>query len=128
MVATEVRALAQRSATAAHEIRGLIAASEAKVVDGVRMVSQAGTTMREIVGGIDTVRTQMDGIARAAREQDADLADVARLLANLQDAVAANSQLVEQTAAAAGGLQTQASAMVASTARFHLPVQHETKV
>ncbi|MBK8765074.1 MAG: hypothetical protein IPM01_10805 [Burkholderiaceae bacterium] len=126
VVATEVRALAQRSATAAHEIRGLIAASEAKVVDGVRMVSQAGTTMREIVGGIDTVRTQMDGIARAAREQDADLADVARLLANLQDAVAANSQLVEQTAAAAGGLQTQASAMVASTARFHLPVQHET--
>ena len=126
VVATEVRALARRSATAAHEIRGLIAASEAKVVDGVRMVSQAGTTMREIVGGIDTVRTQMDGIARAAREQDADLADVARLLANLQDAVAANSQLVEQTAAAAGGLQTQASAMVASTARFHLPVQHET--
>ncbi|MBP8310692.1 MAG: hypothetical protein KAY46_25660, partial [Burkholderiaceae bacterium] len=121
VVATEVRALAQRSATAAHEIRALIVGSEAKVVDGVRMVSQAGATMREIVEGIDTVCAQMDGIAQVARDQDAGLADVARLLADLQDAVAGNARLVEQTAVAASGLQAQASAIVASTGRFRLP-------
>jgi len=120
VVATEVRSLAQRSAAAAKEIKGLIADSVDKVENGNRQVDQAGRTMAEVVGSIKRVATIMADIAEASREQSAGIEQVNTAVSQMDEVTQQNAALVEQAAAAAESLEEQAQALVRSVAVFAL--------
>lgn len=109
VVATEVRSLAQRSAEAAKEIRGLIASSVDKVNDGSAMVDDAGRTMKEIVLEVDRVSTMIAEISTATREQSEGITQVATAVGHLDQVTQQNAALVEQNAAASESLRTQMS-------------------
>ncbi len=111
VVASEVRNLAQRSAGAAKEIRGLITDSVAKVDAGGRLVDEAGTTMQEIVEGITRVTDIMSEIASASAEQTMGIEQVTEAITQMDSVTQQNAALVEEAAAAAGSLQEQASAL-----------------
>jgi methyl-accepting chemotaxis protein len=121
VVAQEVRALAGRSAAAAREIKGLIGSSVNKVATGTRIVREAGATIAEIVGNADQVNQLLDEIATGAREQSAGVAQIGQAVADLDRMTQQNAAMVEQTAAAAGAMQDQASALSADVARFRVP-------
>jgi len=108
VVAGEVRALAQRSATAAREVRSLIDDSMRKVDDGAELVRQAGSTMQEIVASVDRVNGIIGEIAGASEHQQAGIGQVNRAIAGMDDATQQNAALVEQAAAAAGAMNEQA--------------------
>jgi methyl-accepting chemotaxis protein len=120
VVASEVRALAQRCAEAAREIKSLIAVSVEKVAAGAEVVRAAGGTMQEIVGGSQEVQRLLDEIARAAREQAAGVEEVGRGVVELDRGTQDNSALVEQTAAAAAALEDQARALLGQVERFRV--------
>jgi methyl-accepting chemotaxis protein len=111
VVASEVRSLAQRSAGAAKEIRGLIADSVAKVDAGGRLVDQAGTTMQEIVEGITRVTDIMSEIASASAEQTVGIEQVNDAIAQMDSVTQQNAALVEEAAAAAASLEDQAATL-----------------
>jgi methyl-accepting chemotaxis protein len=120
VVAGEVRQLAQRSAAAAREIKGLIQASVQKAESGARVVQQAGDTMQQIVGAA----TRMDGllgdISRATAEQTAGISTVNLSISELDRMTQQNAALVEQTSAAAASMTDQARVLAAEVARFRL--------
>lgn len=109
VVASEVRSLAQRSATAAKEIEGLIQESVTKVANGTKLVSAAGATMTDIVTSIDQVTLIMTEIAQASREQTDGIEQVKDAVVSMDDMTQQNSALVEEAAAAAQEMQSQAS-------------------
>jgi len=109
VVASEVRNLAQRSAGAAKEIRGLITDSVAKVDAGGRLVDEAGSTMQEIVEGITRVTDIMSVIASASAEQTVGIEQVNEAITQMDSVTQQNAALVEEAAAAAGSLQEQAA-------------------
>jgi methyl-accepting chemotaxis protein len=121
VVATEVRSLAQRSAAAAKEIKGLIGESVARVSEGLRVVDQAGLTMEEIVVGIQRVATIMSDISDASREQTVGIEQVAQAVAHMDEMTQQNAALVEEAAAAAESLEKQAQHLADSVAVFRLP-------
>ncbi|KNZ31067.1 MAG: hypothetical protein AD742_19060 [Methylibium sp. NZG] len=120
VVAAEVRSLAQRSAEAAKEIKGLIGTSVARVEQGTRLVDQAGVTMSEIVGAIQRVTDIMGEISSASSEQSAGVAQVGDAVTQMDKATQQNAALVEQSAAAAESLKLQAQQLVHSVAVFKL--------
>ncbi len=120
VVAGEVRALAQRSAEAAKEIKGLIDDSVAKVGVGSEQVAQAGTTMQEIVQGIQRVADIVAEIASASREQSAGIAQINSAVTQLDSVTQQNAALVEQTSAASGSLQEQARQLAELADSFRL--------
>jgi methyl-accepting chemotaxis protein len=120
VVASEVRSLAQRSAEAAKEIKGLIGASVERVEQGTALVDQAGVTMTEIVTAIKRVTDIMGEISAASTEQSAGVAQVGEAISQMDRATQQNAALVEESAAAAEGLQTQAQQMVQAVAVFKL--------
>jgi methyl-accepting chemotaxis protein len=120
VVAAEVRSLAQRSATAAKEIKGLIDDSVDKVGRGTEQVSQAGSTMQEIVTGIQQVAHIVSEIAAASREQSAGIAQINQAVTQLDGVTQQNAALVEQTSAASSALQEQARQLAALAASFKL--------
>ncbi|CAL63369.1 Methyl-accepting chemotaxis protein [Herminiimonas arsenicoxydans] len=109
VVASEVRSLAQRSASAAKEIKQLIGDSVEKVDAGSKLVEQAGTTMKEIVGGIQRVADIMSDITAAGREQSAGIEQVNQAIAQMDEVTQQNAALVEEAAAASQSLQDQAT-------------------
>ncbi|WP_229414991.1 methyl-accepting chemotaxis protein, partial [Massilia aurea] len=111
VVASEVRNLAQRSAGAAKEIRGLITDSVAKVDAGGRLVDQAGTTMQEIVEGITRVTDIMSEIASASAEQTVGIEQVNEAITQMDSVTQQNAALVEEAAAAAASLEDQAATL-----------------
>lgn len=111
VVASEVRNLAQRSAGAAKEIRGLIADSVAKVDAGGRLVEEAGTTMQEIVQGITRVTDVMAEITSASAEQALGIEQINAAITQMDDATQQNAALVEEAAAAAASMQEQAASL-----------------
>ena len=111
VVASEVRNLAQRSAAAAREIRGLITDSVAKVDAGGQLVQQAGATMDEIVQGITRVTDIMSGIASASAEQTMGIEQVNAAITQMDDVTQQNAALVEEAAAAAASLEEQAATL-----------------
>ena len=120
VVATEVRSLAQRSATAAREIKSLINASVENVDAGSRLVNDAGATMHEIVSGIRDVATIIDEISRSATAQSAGIVSIHDTVTDLDRMTQQNSTLVEKSAAAAESLHVQAGRLTAVFSSFSL--------
>ncbi len=120
VVAGEVRSLAQRSADAAKEIKGLISASVERVDHGTTLVSQAGETMTEIVASIKRVSDIVGEISAASIEQSAGVGHVGQAMASMDAATQQNAALVEESAAAAQSLRHQADQLVQAVAVFRL--------
>jgi methyl-accepting chemotaxis protein len=120
VVATEVRNLAQRSATAAKEIKVLITDSVDKVSTGTKLVDQAGETMTQIVAAIKRVSDIVAEITVASREQSSGIEQINQAVAQMDESTQQNAALVEQAAAAAESLQEQAGALRESVAVFRL--------
>lgn len=120
VVATEVRNLAQRSASAAKEIKGLITDSSEKVRTGTQQVDQAGKTMEDVVTSIQRVAETVGEISLASREQASGIEQVSQAVAQMDEVTQQNAALVEEAAAAAESLDEQANALVQTVARFHL--------
>ena len=120
VVASEVRNLAQRSAAAAKEIKGLISDSVDRVDKGNRLVDQAGKTMSEVVASIRQVAKIMADISEASREQSAGIEQVSLAVSQMDEVTQQNAALVEQAAAAAESLEEQAHQLSESVAIFRL--------
>ena len=120
VVATEVRNLAQRSAAAAKEIKGLISDSVEKVETGNKLVDQAGRTMEEVVSSIKRVARIMADISDASREQSAGIEQVSLAVSQMDEVTQQNAALVEQAAAAAESLEEQAHSLKQAVAVFHV--------
>ena len=120
VVASEVRSLAGRSAEAAKQIKQLISTSVERVGQGSKLVDQAGVTMKEVVSSIRRVTEIMSEISTASAEQSQGVAQVGDAVAKMDNATQQNAALVEETAAAAGSLRTQATQLVTTVAAFKL--------
>ncbi|MBT9503439.1 MAG: hypothetical protein IV092_19505 [Burkholderiaceae bacterium] len=120
VVAAEVRALAQRSAQAAREIKGLIGSSVERVEAGSRLVSAAGSTMGEIVASVQRVSSIIGKITTAAGEQSSGIDEVNSAVSELEGMTQQNAALVEQSAAAAENLKEQAQRLTASVSAFRI--------
>jgi methyl-accepting chemotaxis protein len=118
VVASEVRSLAQRSAEAAKEIKGLIDTSVGKVESGTRLVTDAGATMEEIVQSVRRVADVISEITSAATTQSSGIAGVNQAIGNLDQMTQQNAALVEESAAAAESLRDQADRMKQAVAVF----------
>jgi methyl-accepting chemotaxis protein-1 (serine sensor receptor) len=121
VVASEVRSLAGRSAEAAKEIKALINASVERVEHGSALVDQAGETMAEVVSSIKRVTDIMGEISAASKEQSAGVLQVGEAVSHMDQATQQNAALVEEMAAAAASLKSQADELVDSVAVFRLP-------
>ena len=121
VVAGEVRTLAQRSAEAAKEIKGLITTSVQRVEQGTQLVDKAGTTMADIVSAIRRVTDLMAEISAASQEQSQGVAQVGEAVTQMDQTTQQNAALVEESAAAAGSLRKQAQDLVQAVAVFQLP-------
>jgi methyl-accepting chemotaxis protein len=120
VVASEVRNLAQRSAAAAKEIKGLIGDSVEKVEDGSKLVGEAGKTMDEIVVSVKRVADIMSEIAAASAEQSSGIDQVNQAVTQMDEVTQQNAALVEQAAAAAESLEEQAATLSDTVANFRL--------
>ena len=120
VVASEVRSLAQRSAEAAKEIKALITDSVDKVGVGTQQVAQAGSTMEEIVTGIQRVSDIVAEIASASREQSMGIVQINQAVTHLDTVTQQNAALVEETSAASSALQDQARQLAHVAAAFKL--------
>lgn len=127
VVAAEVRSLAQRSANAAKEIKLLIDDSVAKVQMGNQQVSNAGSTMDEVVASIDYVTKTVAKISQASRDQSTGIEQVNRALGRMDDTTQQNAALVEQSAAAAKSLQDQAQQLEQMVNRFQISGEMASK-
>ncbi|WZB61133.1 methyl-accepting chemotaxis protein [Achromobacter xylosoxidans] len=119
VVAGEVRSLAQRSAQAAKEIKGLIEDSVGKVGAGSQQVERAGATMQEIVASVKRVTDIMGEISAASEEQSSGIDQVNRAVSQMDEVTQQNAALVEE-AAAAGSLQEQAQRLAEAVAVFKI--------
>jgi len=122
VVAGEVRSLAQRSAEAAKEIKGLIQASVGRVEVGSQLVQQAGTSMNEIVSGVQRVQDIIGEISSASSEQSEGIGSVNQSMNLLDQMTQQNAALVEESAAAAESLRDQAHRLVDAVSVFRVEV------
>ena len=120
VVASEVRLLAGRSAEAAKEIKGLISASVDRVEQGTVLVDQAGATMTEVVSSIRRATDLMGEISAASNEQSLGVSQVGEAITHMDQATQQNAALVEEMAAAASSLESQAQELVQVVAVFNL--------
>jgi methyl-accepting chemotaxis protein len=120
VVAGEVRTLAQRSATAAREIKALIETSAQKVSDGSSLVAEAGRTMDDILQAVQRVTDIMGEISAASDEQSGGIEQVNQAVTQMDTVTQQNAALVEQAAAAAASLEDQTAALREEMARFRL--------
>ncbi|SBV36129.1 conserved hypothetical protein [uncultured Stenotrophomonas sp.] len=118
VVASEVRTLAQRSAGAAKEIKGLIEDSVGKVADGSQLVHQAGSTMGEIVTSVQRVTDIMAEISAASQEQSAGIEQVNQTVTQMDETTQQNAALVEEATAAARAMEEQANQLAEAVALF----------
>ncbi|MBQ4834325.1 PAS domain-containing protein [Pseudoalteromonas sp. MMG010] len=111
VVAGEVRNLAQRSASAAKEIKSLIRDSVSKVADGRLLVNASGETLKEIVVSVQSVTQMIADIAHASQEQSAGIAQVNKAVVQMEGMTQQNAALVEQASAAGESMAEQAYEM-----------------
>ncbi|MCB1875743.1 MAG: HAMP domain-containing protein [Chromatiales bacterium] len=124
VVATEVRNLAQRSATAAKEIKELIQDSVGKVQTGADLVNDSGTTLNEIVSSVKKVGDIVSEIAAASAEQSAGIEQVNKAVTQMDEMTQQNAALAEETSAASVSMSEQAADMVHQIAFFKLDRAH----
>ncbi|KVH63162.1 hypothetical protein WS89_09110 [Burkholderia sp. MSMB1072] len=120
VVAGEVRSLAQRSSSAAKEIKTLIDASVERIRTGSTLVDEAGRTMNDVIGAVQRVTDIMGEIAAASEEQSGGIDQVARAVAQMDEVTQQNAALVEEAAAAAQSLDKQAMRLRETAAVFQL--------
>ncbi|WP_445978984.1 methyl-accepting chemotaxis protein [Stenotrophomonas muris] len=123
VVASEVRTLAQRSAAAAKEIKGLIDDSVGKVAEGSALVHKAGATMGEIVASVQRVTDIMAEISAASQEQSAGIEQVNQTVVQMDETTQQNAALVEEATAAARAMEDQAGQLADAVAIFRLDNQ-----
>ncbi|NVK55989.1 MAG: PAS domain-containing protein [Alteromonadaceae bacterium] len=126
VVASEVRTLAQRSANAAKDIKGLISDSVNKVESGNQLVTKSGDTMQEIVTAIQRVNDIMSEIASASAEQASGIDEVNKAISQMDEMTQQNAALVEEAAAAAESMSSQASQLISRVNFFELGIEHDS--
>ncbi|CAG9205616.1 methyl-accepting chemotaxis protein Tar [Paraburkholderia sabiae] len=127
VVAGEVRTLAQRSASAAKEIKDLIDESVNRVNSGTALVDEAGRTMSEIVQSVRQVSDLMGEISAASGEQHRGIEQVNVAISQMDEVTQQNAALVEEASAAAQSMASQASTLREVVSTFKLPAAHETR-
>jgi len=120
VVANEVRGLAQRSADAAKDIKGLITTSSEEVSHGVSLVGETGKMLARIVGKISDITGLIGDMAQATESQAENLGDVNRSVNDMDRMTQQNAAMVEQATACARSLASEADELAASVARFRL--------
>ncbi len=120
VVAQEVRSLAQRSAEAAKEIKGLISASSSKVAEGVNLVGQTGKSLNAILGRVADITRVVSEISASAQEQAMGLAEVNNAVNHMDQTTQRNAAMVEQTTAASHTLRQEAERLNGAVGQFQL--------
>ncbi|MFZ1498223.1 MAG: methyl-accepting chemotaxis protein, partial [Giesbergeria sp.] len=120
VVASEVRALAGRSAAAAKDISSLIHTSLAKVASGTQQVGRAGQTTAEVTSSVETVSGQNSAIAQEVNQQMGRIGEVNQFVGQLDQMAHQNAALAEESAAAAASLRQQASQLGLPVSKFEL--------
>lgn len=120
VVASEVRSLANRSAAAAQEIKGLINESCGRVDAGSKLVGDAGRTMQELRTSVDRVSQLITEIAEVGESQSADIGRVDEALTRIDEMTRQNATLVQQLAASATQLKDHSGGLKSSMASFHV--------
>ena len=120
VVAQEVRELAQRSATAAKQIKDLIRNSSAEVGNGVKLVSDTGEALKTIEGYIVTINQHMDAIATSAREQSVGLSEVNTAVNQMDQVTQQNAAMVEEASAAGSTLANEAGRLRTLIGQFQV--------
>ncbi|ACT48160.1 methyl-accepting chemotaxis protein [Methylotenera mobilis] len=128
VVAGEVRNLAQRSASAAKEIKELITNSVNKTAEGTKQVETAGETMQEIVSSVKRVSDIIGEISAASQEQSAGIEQVNEAIMKMDDVTQQNTALVEEAAAAAESMMEQADELMNAISVFKLGGGNESRV
>jgi methyl-accepting chemotaxis protein len=120
VVAQEVRALAQRSAEAAKEIKGLITASSGQVQQGVALVAETGQALQSIVGRVAEIDALVGQIAASAQEQSLGLQQVNGAVNQMDQVVQQNAAMVEESTAASHSLHAETADLRAQVSRFRV--------
>ncbi|MDO8877640.1 MAG: methyl-accepting chemotaxis protein [Pseudolabrys sp.] len=123
VVATEVRSLAQRSATAAKEIKELIDNSSEKVRTGTVLAGEAGSTMQEIIASVNNVTEIIRDISMASVEQSTGIGQVNEAVTQMDEVTQRNAALVQEATVATGSLERQGSKLMQALASFKLKGQ-----
>jgi len=118
VVAQEVRALAQRSANAAKDIKGLITTSSEQVRNGVDLVGQTGAALEEIVRQVQEINDNVGAIVAGARDQATSLGEINEAVGMMDKGTQQNAAMVEQSTAASHSLAKEAKALFALLAQF----------
>ena len=125
VVAGEVRNLAQRSASAAKEIKDLIRDSVSKVEAGTHLVNESGQTLTEIVESIQTVSRMISDINNASKEQSASIAQINQSVTQMDEMTQQNAALVEEASAAGEAVAEQARNLNSLVRFFHIDTEAE---
>ncbi len=120
VVASEVRNLAQRSATAAKEIKALIDGSVQRVDQGAQLVDQAGGTMQDIVRSIERVTEIISAISHASSEQSTGIQQINQAVTQMDSVTQASAAQTAELAGTAGELTEQTQAVMAQVDRFRI--------
>ena len=120
VVAAEVRALAQRSADAAKEIKTLVSVSGAQVETGVRLVGETGHALQRIVDRVAEIEGLVSEIAASAKEQSVGLAQVNQAVGHMDQVTQQNAAMVEESTAASHALAKEAESLADAVARFRI--------
>ncbi|WP_263063650.1 methyl-accepting chemotaxis protein [Dickeya dadantii] len=123
VVAGEVRSLAQRSATAAKEIKELIDDSVDKIQEGMQLVDTAESTMDGLTGHVKDVHSIINEISQASHEQSDGISQINIAIGQIDTTTQQNAALVEESASAALSLQSQASLLAEAVSAFRLTQQ-----
>ena len=127
MVAAEVRNLAQRSAGAAKEIKGLINDSVDAVGKGTKLVDETGQTFTDLVEAVQEVVTMMSGIDSAGKEQATGISEVGRAVAQMDEMTQQNAALVEEASASSKSMEDQAQDLLDHVSFFQTGEQEVAK-
>ncbi|WP_337270228.1 methyl-accepting chemotaxis protein [Oryzifoliimicrobium ureilyticus] len=120
VVAQEVRELAQRSAQAAKEIKGLILTSSNEVSNGVKLVSETGDALKAIRAFVESINQHMEAIATSSKEQSVGLSEVNTAVNQMDQVTQQNAAMVEETTAASSSLATEAANLQQLLTNFQL--------
>jgi methyl-accepting chemotaxis protein len=120
VVAQEVRALAERSANAAKEIKVLISVSSGHVGTGVSLVGETGRELEQIVGAVQQISDNIDAIVTASREQSTGLSEINIAVTTMDNGTQQNAAMVEEQTAASHTLASEADGLMALLRQFNL--------